>query len=88
MTDDLDRLLLGGEQRYTAVEVVEQAGVDPDLARRFWRALGFADVPEEARVFTDADLRALRTMADFLEQGIEPDVAVQQTRIFGSSART
>ena len=35
-----DRLLVPAERRYTQAEVAEMTGMDLELARRFWRALG------------------------------------------------
>ena len=40
----VDRLLVPGPRRYTQSEVAELTGLPLDLLRRFWRALGFADV--------------------------------------------
>ena len=56
----ITRGLLAGEGRYTRQEVAEQAGVTLDEARRLWRALGFPEVGDEQRVFTAADVAALR----------------------------
>ena len=48
--------------------MAERAGTSLALARRFWRAMGFADVePDEVR-FTDNDVDALRTMADLIDE--------------------
>ena len=56
-----ERLLLGGVPTLSMREMAERAGTSLALARRFWRAMGFADVePDEVR-FTDNDVDALRT---------------------------
>jgi len=55
-----ERLLLGGVPTLSMREMAERAGTSLALARRFWRAMGFADVePDEVR-FTDNDVDALR----------------------------
>lgn len=59
--DDLDTLLLGARRKYTREEVAESAGVPIELARRYWRAMGFADTGG-ARAFTDSDVDALRRL--------------------------
>ena len=75
-----------GEQRYTAMETAERAGISEELASRFWRALGFPDVPGGDRVFTDADVEALATVNRLLVgQMTELDVATQMARVLGSS---
>ncbi|NUR93570.1 MAG: adenylate/guanylate cyclase domain-containing protein, partial [Nonomuraea sp.] len=46
------------------------AGVPVYRARRLWRALGFANVADDAREFTDADVDALRTLLRLVGDGI------------------
>ncbi|NEE41877.1 adenylate/guanylate cyclase domain-containing protein, partial [Streptomyces sp. SID7982] len=48
-TDDplairLEALILGADRRYTPFQAARTAGVSMDLASRFWRAMGFADI--------------------------------------------
>jgi adenylate cyclase len=57
--DELDIVLLQHRRRYTSREVADLAGVPVYRARRFWRALGFANVGDDAVEFTDADVDAL-----------------------------
>jgi len=40
----IEETLLGGERRYTRVQVSEATGVDRDRAQQLWMALGFAAV--------------------------------------------
>jgi adenylate cyclase len=75
----LERILLGGTRRYTRSEVARAAGVSPDRTQRLWRALGFATVGEDDKVFTDADIEAVRlanslVAAGLIEQGAETAV--------------
>ncbi|MGH3342035.1 MAG: adenylate/guanylate cyclase domain-containing protein [Carbonactinosporaceae bacterium] len=80
----LERLLLGGPRRYTRQEVCDLAGVPLDEARRFWRALGFADVGDDERAFTDQDLAALTRLRDLLASGtVDHGLALRITRAFG-----
>lgn len=82
----LDRLLLPADPQYTAIEVAELAGMTLDEARRFWRALGFPDVPEDEVAFTSHDLNALTTMQGLIHFGVTNiDLAVQTTRVVGQS---
>ena len=62
-----ERLLLGGPPALSMREMAERAGTSLELARRFWRSMGFADVdPEETR-FTENDVDALRNVADLID---------------------
>src|SRR5438270_10952070 len=82
----VDRILMPGEERYTQAEVMEQVGFDIEEARRYWRALGFPDIPEGEEAFTDGDVQALRTLKELTNQGVvEPEVAMQLARVFGQS---
>ena len=83
----LEDALLGGERRYTRTQVAERAGVDVELARTLWRALGFADIDDDDRIaFTERDVEALRTVRELVEMGvIDADAQVTVTRAMGQS---
>jgi adenylate cyclase len=82
----LERMVLPGPPRYEAAEVAAAAGLPEATARLFWRALGFPDARPGERAYTDADLEMLRLVADLLAMGVvEPDLALQMTRVLGSS---
>ncbi|MGN6332588.1 MAG: adenylate/guanylate cyclase domain-containing protein [Motilibacteraceae bacterium] len=79
-----EELVLGGPRRYTREQVAELAGVSVAEARRYWRALGFPDVGEDPRTFTDADVDALRLLVRLVRDGVlEEDLAVSLTRALG-----
>ena len=79
--------LLQGPRRYTRLEISEKAGLEPDEARRLWRALGFASVDDdEAVMFTDGDLEALKQTAVLAQFGIaEEQMLLSMTRILGQT---
>jgi adenylate cyclase len=82
----LDVVLLQQASRYTQDDVAEMAGVPLEVARRFWTAMGFVEPTPDERIFNDADVEALRTARDLIEQQItHPLLAVQQTRVIGLS---
>lgn len=82
----VDRLLVPSPRRYTAADVAEATGLEVDLLRRFWRALGFLDVADEDPVFTDLDMRAASLFQDMLRLGVtEVDIALELARVIGSS---
>jgi len=81
-----DRLLVPAERRYTQAEVAEMTGMDLDLARRFWRALGFPDVELEERMFTDLDIEALVILRSMMDLGVaDIETSLQFARVIGSS---
>ncbi|MEV4431873.1 adenylate/guanylate cyclase domain-containing protein [Streptomyces sp. NPDC049555] len=81
----LESLILGAERRYTPFQAARAAGVSMDLAARFWRAMGFADIGQ-AKALTEADVLALRRLAGLVEAGLlsEP-MAVQVARSTGQT---
>ena len=68
----LEEVVLGAPRGFSRADIAEIAGLDPEEARRLWRALGFVEVPDDARVFTARDLDAARAMARLIELGLFP----------------
>jgi adenylate cyclase len=84
--ETLERLLLGGPRRYTRAQVAELAGMAPDRTRRLWRALGFADVPDDDPAFTDADVAALAGLSALIDTGfVDPESEASIARAMGQS---
>ncbi len=77
---------LPGAAKYTPADLSAKVGIDRELSQRYWRALGFPDVPDDDRAFTDADAEALATVNAMLAMGLTSvDVSIQLTRVIGSS---
>ena len=58
-----------------------------EYARRLWRAMGFANVGDEARAFTDVDLAALARLTGLMRDGVvDEELAVSFTRAMGHNA--
>ncbi|NEC69321.1 adenylate/guanylate cyclase domain-containing protein [Streptomyces sp. SID9727] len=66
----VEEVLLGGGRVWTRREVAARAGVEFERAVRVWRALGFPAVDDEAGVFTDADVEALRAGERLIAAGL------------------
>lgn len=66
----IELTLLGGDRKYTRIQVTETAGVSLDRARRLWMAMGFADVDDDAVVFTEGDVDALRVWDALVGTGV------------------
>lgn len=68
-TERIDEVLVGGTPTLTLAGLARAAGVGEQLARGFWRALGFPDVAAESVVFTAHDVRALEVVRELLASG-------------------
>ncbi|WP_302622331.1 adenylate cyclase regulatory domain-containing protein, partial [Streptomyces prasinopilosus] len=66
----VEEVLLGGGRTWTRREITERAGVGAERTVQIWRALGFPVVDDDARVFTDADVEALRAGERLIEAGL------------------
>ena len=79
-------LALPGPREYTARQVWEKAGVSEIDARRHWLAMGFPQVPDDVRAFTERDVEALALAVSLIERAhIDRDVALQQTRVMSQA---
>ncbi len=64
-----EKRLLGAVPSLTFQQVAQEAGTSVELARRFWRAMGFADAQPDAVRFTEADVEALRALSEMVGLG-------------------
>jgi adenylate cyclase len=81
-----DRMLVPSRRRYTRGQVADLTGVNIGTLERFWRALGFPNVGDEERAFTDLDLEAVRIFQGMQALGAtNTDTALQMARVIGSS---
>ncbi len=79
-------VLLGEPPRLRPPDAWQRTGADEDLARALWRAMGFANVPDEAVALTEADVVALAAINDFLQaSGISADTAIRFARLLGQT---
>lgn len=67
-------------------EVASLSGLGSDRIRAFWRSLGFPDPRGDERVFTETDIEMLGAVGSFIDEGsLDPDLALQMSRVIGSS---
>jgi adenylate cyclase len=60
--------------------------VPGERTRQLWRALGFADVPDDDPAFTDADVTALGRLSSLIDSGfVEPGAEASIARAMGQS---
>ena len=69
------RLLLGEAPSLTLTEMAQRAGTSLEMAQKFWRAMGFADVTPDAVHFTEQDVAALQDTATLLDETSESALA-------------
>src|SRR6516225_10637178 len=85
-TGRIEKTLLGGERRYTRIQVSAAAGVDRCRAHQLWMAMGFAEVGGDEAVFTDGDIEALWTWDVLVASGtIAREDEVAQARVMGQA---
>jgi adenylate cyclase len=83
-SDAIEGVLLGGGRKYTRAKVAELSGVSAERATALWQALGFATQDEDAAVFTDGDVQALRLTDQLIQNGIlDPALAASTARMIG-----
>ncbi|MGA3148183.1 MAG: adenylate cyclase regulatory domain-containing protein [Acidimicrobiales bacterium] len=82
----VDRMLVPAGHRLTQVQVAETTDIPLDVARRFWRALGFLDVGDDDAVFTEMDIDAVRLFQSMVAMDlVDVETAVQMARVIGTS---
>jgi adenylate cyclase len=62
--------VLGGPARYTRDDLIGRAGFDLERAKKLWQAMGFPQAEDDARAFTDKDLRALEVAKELQDSGL------------------
>lgn len=62
--------VLGGSAQYTRDELIGRAGFDYQRAQKLWQAMGFPQAEDDARAFTDKDLRALEVAKELQDSGL------------------
>jgi adenylate cyclase len=78
------QLLVAPGARMTLDEVTAAAGVDPDVARRLWRAWGFPPIDPADRRFGEDDIPVFQ-FAVLVEQMVGPEMAFHTSRVMGTS---
>ena len=82
----LERALNTEHLQYTSVQVAEESGLPLELLTQLWLAMGFADPGPDQVTFTTSDIKAARTVAQFLAAGIPLDAIVRITRVMAHDA--
>lgn len=75
--------VLGGEGRYTADQVAQRAGLEPEFLRRQWRANGLAVPADDVAAFTERDLEAAQRVAAMRAGGLPDEGILEVARVLG-----
>jgi len=67
---------------YSIVEGAQRLGLDPELLRRVWKAIGFSEGP-----LSEEDIEALRMCQAALAAGFPEEAMVQLMRVFADAMR-
>ena len=81
----VDQTLFAGPARFVADEVAAEAGVDPEVARVLWRAMGFSEGAGDGPAFYAEDAEALRYANEELAAGDSFESVVRQTRVMNAA---
>ena len=81
----VERAFDGGTDRYTAGEIAEASGLDPEFLGKLLQALG-APIPEDdERVYADTDIEAAKRAKLFLDAGLPEEGVLETSRLVGIS---
>jgi adenylate cyclase len=81
----VERVFDEGADRYTATEVAEASGLDPDFLGRLLQALGAPIPADDERVYADVDLEAAKRAKMFLDAGLPEEGVLETSRLIGIS---
>jgi adenylate cyclase len=79
--------LVGLDQpRYRRADVGRLAGIEHERSLKWWRAMGFPEVPEDVLGFAEADLEIVRRLAALSGAGLIADESIHRlARLLGAS---
>lgn len=80
----LDEELIGGPRLLRRRDLSSRLGVSMVSARKLWRALGFPNIGEHERVFTEQDVAALATIIEMVRSEVlNEETAISLARSIG-----
>ena len=81
----VERVLGGGEARYSSEEIAERSGLDVDFIGALWGALGVARPQPGEKVFSEADLESACHVKGVLEGGMPEPGVLEISRVMGQT---
>jgi adenylate cyclase len=81
----VERVFEGDAHRYSAGEIAQKSGLEPQFLARLLQALGAPIPSEDDRVYGEADLEAAERAKAFLDAGLPQEGLLETSRIIGIS---
>ncbi|MGB3735750.1 MAG: adenylate/guanylate cyclase domain-containing protein [Ilumatobacter sp.] len=82
----IDGVVLPGKAKLTIDELAAKVGVEADVVRALWRALGFVDTHDDEPSFSKHDVAILKSMVALTRDGlIDSEITLQVARVIGMS---
>ena len=82
----LHRLVGLDEPGYRRADIGRLAGIEHERSVKWWRAMGFPEVPEDVCEFGEADVEMLKRLAALSGAGLIDDESIQRLRgLLGTS---
>lgn len=80
----VERVLGGGGERCSRLQVAERSGLDSEFLSALWRAIGLPEPGPDEPAFTDEDVKAAEGMKAFLDAGMPAEGLIETARVIGS----
>jgi len=84
----VERILVGDSPHYTAAEVAERSGMEPEFLDRYWRAIGMTSAGPDDAAFVDDDVEAARRLDELRDAGLGDDEIIEMARVMSSGMST
>ena len=81
----VERAFESGTDRYTAGEIAEASGLDPEFLGKLLQALGAPIPADDERVYADAAMEAAKRAKVFLDAGLPEEGVLETSRLVGIS---
>jgi adenylate cyclase len=81
----VERVFEEDAHRYSAAEIAEKSGLEPEFLSRLLQALGAPIPDDDDRVYEEGDVEAAKRAKAFLDAGLPEDGLLETTRIIGIS---
>jgi adenylate cyclase len=85
-SDDLYRAVGLGAPGYGRADIARLAGIDRSRSVKWWRAMGFPEIPEDVTAFSDDDLEIVKRLTALSGAGlVDDDAILRLARLLGAS---
>jgi adenylate cyclase len=75
--------VIGGESKYSPNDVAEKVGIDVDILRGQWQALGLPQIDDDDKRLGDRDVEAAEQLKAFIDAGLPAEGIIGVARVMG-----